>query len=131
MCETCKKEYKDPMNRRYHAQTIACQNCGPKLEIYIKKILTQSHKAPEYLKINRFLKIENLTDFPYFKISRFLKIESLTDFPYFKISRFLKIESLTDFPHNCPLCVSVSPCEDNENRMLYKNIKNPDGNFEK
>ncbi|PKP57154.1 MAG: hypothetical protein CVT88_09300, partial [Candidatus Altiarchaeales archaeon HGW-Altiarchaeales-1] len=25
----------------------------------------------------------------------------------------------------------MSPCEDNENRMLYKNIKNPDGNFEK
>ena len=31
------------------------------------KIFTQRHKATEYLKINRFLKIENLTDFQYFQ----------------------------------------------------------------
>ncbi|PKP55968.1 MAG: hypothetical protein CVT89_07120, partial [Candidatus Altiarchaeales archaeon HGW-Altiarchaeales-2] len=77
-----------------------------------KKILTQSHKAPEYFKNEVF------------KISEHKRGD-------LKTSRFLKIENLTDFPYNCLLCVSVSPCEDNENRMLYKNIKNPDGNFEK
>lgn len=31
LCKECKKEYIDPSDRRYHAQTIACQNCGPGL----------------------------------------------------------------------------------------------------
>jgi hydrogenase maturation protein HypF len=31
MCPQCKREYTDPLNRRYHAQTIACKKCGPKL----------------------------------------------------------------------------------------------------
>ncbi|MEM2576612.1 MAG: carbamoyltransferase HypF, partial [Candidatus Bathyarchaeia archaeon] len=30
MCEECKKEYKNPLDRRFHAQTIACWKCGPK-----------------------------------------------------------------------------------------------------
>jgi hydrogenase maturation protein HypF len=29
MCEKCSREYKDPGNRRFHAQTVACANCGP------------------------------------------------------------------------------------------------------
>ena len=33
MCPQCKREYIDPLNRRYHAQTIACKNCGPKLRL--------------------------------------------------------------------------------------------------
>jgi len=31
MCEPCHSEYSDPLNRRYHAQTIACATCGPVL----------------------------------------------------------------------------------------------------
>ncbi len=31
MCNDCKKEYTDALNRRYHAQTIACRNCGPEI----------------------------------------------------------------------------------------------------
>ncbi len=29
MCETCLKEYSDVYDRRFHAQPIACNNCGP------------------------------------------------------------------------------------------------------
>jgi hydrogenase maturation protein HypF len=29
MCENCKKEYEDIENRRFHAQPIACNDCGP------------------------------------------------------------------------------------------------------
>jgi hydrogenase maturation protein HypF len=31
MCEDCKIDYNDPLNRRYHAQPISCNSCGPKL----------------------------------------------------------------------------------------------------
>jgi len=31
MCEACEAEYTDPLDRRYHAQTIACPDCGPQL----------------------------------------------------------------------------------------------------
>ncbi len=31
MCEECHAEYTDPQDRRYHAQTIACPECGPEL----------------------------------------------------------------------------------------------------
>jgi len=31
MCEPCAREYIDPVDRRYHAQTIACETCGPRL----------------------------------------------------------------------------------------------------
>ena len=37
MCPKCKKEYTDPLNRRYHAQTIACKTCGPKLKLLNNK----------------------------------------------------------------------------------------------
>lgn len=30
MCAECKREYKDVTNRRFHAQPVACQVCGPK-----------------------------------------------------------------------------------------------------
>ncbi|WP_428737235.1 carbamoyltransferase HypF [Sulfurimonas sp.] len=32
MCESCQEEYNDPTSRRYHAQPISCNNCGPKLD---------------------------------------------------------------------------------------------------
>lgn len=30
MCETCKVEYKDIADRRFHAQPVACNSCGPR-----------------------------------------------------------------------------------------------------
>ena len=32
MCAACSEEYTDPLDRRYHAQTTACTNCGPVLQ---------------------------------------------------------------------------------------------------
>lgn len=31
MCINCVKEYRDPLDRRFHAEPIGCNNCGPKL----------------------------------------------------------------------------------------------------
>jgi hydrogenase maturation protein HypF len=31
MCSKCRSEYINPLDRRFHAQTIACPECGPKV----------------------------------------------------------------------------------------------------
>jgi hydrogenase maturation protein HypF len=33
MCQLCSKEYKDVMDRRFHAQPVACSHCGPNYEL--------------------------------------------------------------------------------------------------
>jgi hydrogenase maturation protein HypF len=37
MCKNCQKEYEDVLDRRNHAQTIACRFCGPELSFFGKK----------------------------------------------------------------------------------------------
>jgi len=37
MCESCEREYVSPLNRRYHAQTISCPECGPIYNLYDKQ----------------------------------------------------------------------------------------------
>ena len=37
MCDDCHEEYTNPLDRRYHAQTIACTNCGPRVFLQQKK----------------------------------------------------------------------------------------------
>ena len=34
MCADCEREYKDPRDRRYHAQPTACPVCGPRLRFH-------------------------------------------------------------------------------------------------
>lgn len=36
MCEICKNEYNDVLNRRFHAQPVSCNNCGPKYKLKYK-----------------------------------------------------------------------------------------------
>ncbi len=36
LCSSCKKEYNNPIDRRYHAQPTSCINCGPMLSLYSK-----------------------------------------------------------------------------------------------
>ena len=31
LCSACEKEYNDPLNRRFHAQPVACPECGPEI----------------------------------------------------------------------------------------------------
>jgi len=33
MCDICKKEYEDILDRRFHAQPVACNSCGPQLSV--------------------------------------------------------------------------------------------------
>lgn len=38
MCAACDADYRDPANRRFHAEPIACPDCGPKLSAPIPEI---------------------------------------------------------------------------------------------
>lgn len=37
MCRICSKEYSDVLDRRFHAQPVACNECGPVYELHFKK----------------------------------------------------------------------------------------------
>ncbi|SFI46562.1 carbamoyltransferase HypF [Albimonas pacifica] len=36
MCPACRAEYEDPADRRFHAQPIACPDCGPRLTLEVE-----------------------------------------------------------------------------------------------
>lgn len=36
MCPECKAEYEDILDRRFHAQPVACNACGPKYRLWVK-----------------------------------------------------------------------------------------------
>ncbi|MDI6888428.1 MAG: carbamoyltransferase HypF [Methanocellales archaeon] len=38
MCPDCEKEYTAPLDRRYHAQAIACRTCGPSLTLHDSRL---------------------------------------------------------------------------------------------
>jgi len=42
MCPVCKGEYENPADRRFHAQPIACLNCGPHYKFVSKKNETET-----------------------------------------------------------------------------------------
>ena len=37
LCDTCKNEYEDVLNRRFHAQPVACNTCGPHYELILQE----------------------------------------------------------------------------------------------
>uniref|UniRef100_UPI00321710F1 carbamoyltransferase HypF n=1 Tax=uncultured Draconibacterium sp. TaxID=1573823 RepID=UPI00321710F1 len=42
MCPVCKSEYEDPFNRRFHAQPVACLNCGPHYKLKTNELETEN-----------------------------------------------------------------------------------------
>lgn len=41
MCPVCKSEYENPNDRRFHAQPVACLNCGPQYSFVSKDLVTE------------------------------------------------------------------------------------------
>ena len=50
MCPTCQKEYQNPLDRRFHAQPVACNHCGPYYTAYYKEKET-IHSIHRYTEI--------------------------------------------------------------------------------
>ncbi len=43
LCKFCQKDYENPLNRRYHAQAISCNNCGPKITLSIDNTIIKTN----------------------------------------------------------------------------------------
>lgn len=50
MCEQCQEEYKDILDRRFHAQPIACNQCGPEYSLIVDgKTIVDIHQILQQL----------------------------------------------------------------------------------
>jgi len=56
MCKSCEEEYKNPLNRRYHAQPTSCKECGPKLELSYQNNIIKCDEENIYKSIANFIK---------------------------------------------------------------------------
>jgi len=67
MCPDCAREYGDPLDRRYHAQPIACPACGPRLSLLAagtgKRVPGGVPEAAGLIKKGRVLAIKGIGGF--------------------------------------------------------------------
>lgn len=65
MCPECEAEYKNPLDRRYHAQPNCCPVCGPSLEVRGAKYEVQSAISDviKYLSYGKIVAIKGLGGF--------------------------------------------------------------------
>ncbi len=54
LCPTCQQDYENPLDRRYHAQSTVCKECGPQIKLKIK------NKKLKVIKENIYENIANL-----------------------------------------------------------------------
>lgn len=65
MCSDCSGEYSDVLDRRFHAQPVACQKCGPEYQLnigneYVEGIANLLNKTSKFLKDGKVLAIKGL-----------------------------------------------------------------------
>jgi len=68
MCPECRREYDDPLDRRFHAQPNACPVCGPQLELVDSRGKKTDcddiiRKSSELLKEGRIVAVKGLGGF--------------------------------------------------------------------
>ena len=47
LCPDCAREYADPMDRRFHAEPVACPVCGPRLTYHASSLGLSDDGVPE------------------------------------------------------------------------------------
>jgi hydrogenase maturation protein HypF len=65
MCPTCKSEYISILNRRFHAQPVACNQCGPQYSFYENNHIIEDlnqiiKKACQFIESGKILAIKGL-----------------------------------------------------------------------
>lgn len=69
MCEECKSEYENPLDRRFHAQPNACHKCGPDVFLYknnktlVDKSINAIYKAVEFINKGEILALKGIGGF--------------------------------------------------------------------
>lgn len=69
LCKKCQNEFENPINRRYHAQAISCEDCGPTTFLYDKKQTLIASKidainlASKYINDGKILAIKSMGGF--------------------------------------------------------------------
>ena len=68
LCPRCGQEYHNPLDRRFHAQPVACEDCGPRVwfeDIQGAKTFTEDaiQTARRYLKEGRIIAVKGLGGF--------------------------------------------------------------------
>ena len=68
MCNDCKKEYENILDRRFHAQPIACNHCGPEYELFFEKRQIKNLKeilknTAEIISSGKILAMKGMADF--------------------------------------------------------------------
>jgi len=58
-CDQCKTMYRNPSDRRFHAQTLCCRNCGPTLELVDNKSNRINCDDP-ISEVSKFIKSGNI-----------------------------------------------------------------------
>ncbi|MHA1894778.1 MAG: carbamoyltransferase HypF [Candidatus Helarchaeota archaeon] len=58
-CQDCQREYQDPSDRRYHAQTFACDACGPHFSLHEKNGKQIESNNP-FKDINKLIAEDNI-----------------------------------------------------------------------
>jgi hydrogenase maturation protein HypF len=68
MCKQCESEYKDVLDRRFHAQPVACLDCGPEYQLNYQGSITSSlddilEQISELLKDGRSIAVKGIGGF--------------------------------------------------------------------
>lgn len=69
LCKKCQDEFENPKNRRYHAQVISCEDCGPTTFLYdknkklISKKIDAINLASKYINDGKILAIKSMGGF--------------------------------------------------------------------
>ncbi|CBG40026.1 carbamoyltransferase HypF [Helicobacter mustelae] len=67
LCEDCARDFKDPKNRRFHAQTLSCKQCPIPLQFFAKDITASNTQAlaicRESLRSGKILAIKGVGGF--------------------------------------------------------------------
>ena len=68
MCDECKSEYENPLNRRFHAEPTCCNKCGPRVTLLDNKDVAinckdELEEVREYLKEGKIIAVKGLGGF--------------------------------------------------------------------
>lgn len=102
-CHDCETEYLDAVNRRHHAQTIACSTCGPQLSLYTgegKKceVSDPIEEAAKLLDAGEILAIRGMGGFHIACIeSSARKLKELLGRPHQSFAVMMREDSLSEY----------------------------------